>query len=548
MSEQQRLFAAIALSLGIFLVWQYFLVPPPPPRPASAPIATAPHVPEVPAPVTAPKVVSGTAGVVAPLDDERPAATPVPTEVVEEKQVSFETPLYRGTVSSRHGALVKLELARYLERAGDDGSRVPVSLVSAANATTQGEQATLELEVDGQRVEHLTLTSMAGKLTLTALRDEGLGVEVQITPRRDDYALDYAFVWRNGSTRPVSTNGALRFQLPVPADTSSMFAPQADVLGALCDVGGALERMHAKDLQEEAWKSPGPGRWGGLDRQYFVVAGSASDGQPVTCSAGADGTTMSLSILLGEQTVGAGEQRTRQLTLFAGPKRQQDLERVAVHLADSIEYDLWGLPLGFLARPMVFLLNLFHGWTTSWGMAIMLLTLVVKLLLFPVTYKSSVSMRRMQLLKPEMDKIKVRFEGDRERQQTELMKLYREKGVNPFGGCLPMLMQMPVWFALYRTLWTAVDLYQQSFLWVPDLTAKEPFPIMALVLGVLTFVQQKLTPTPDSQQAKVMLYVMPVMLTVFMIALPSGLVLYILINSVLTIAQQLVINRRQVSL
>ena len=152
-------------------------------------------------------------------------------------------------------------------------------------------------------------------------------------------------------------------------------------------------------------------------------------------------------------------------------------------------------------------------------------------------------MRRMQLIRPEIDGIKKRYPGDKERQQTEQIKLFKEKGVNPLGGCLPMLLQMPIWFALYRMLWTSVDLYQQPFLWIADLTTKEHFPFLALALGLVTIVQQKITPTAtDNQQAKIMMFVMPIMLTVFMIALPSGLVLYIFVNSILTIAQQLIIN------
>jgi YidC/Oxa1 family membrane protein insertase len=207
------------------------------------------------------------------------------------------------------------------------------------------------------------------------------------------------------------------------------------------------------------------------------------------------------------------------------------------------------MPLGFLARPMVFLLNVFHTWTTSWGIAILFLTVLVRLCLFPVTYKSSLSMRRMQLLKPELDRLKKQFEGDKERQQLEQMKLFKEKGVNPFGGCLPMLLQMPIWLTLYRTLWSAVDFYQQPFLWIPDLTAKEPMPFMAVGIAGLTFLQQKLQPTTmDSQQAKMMLYMMPAMMLLFMTQMPSGVVLYTLYGSVLTIFQQLAINKAKVRL
>ncbi len=534
MSEQQRLFAAIALSLGIFLVWQYFIVPPPKAPHKAAPVTVAAPVVVPPA---APATLEQAVPVVAPTLEAAPTAL-----------VTFATPLVSGTVSSERGALVQLDLSRYLERGEAKGTQKPVSLVPHAQEGTPAGQAVLDVDVGGEAVVGYTLVDRQGTLVLTRRTSSGVVAEVQITPRTDAYVLDYVVTLHNDGPEPATTRGALRFRLPVPKEKGSMFSPQADIVGALCDVGGSLKRLHASDLETQAWLSTQPGVWGGLDRQYFVVAAVATDAQTLGCEASATAEAMTLSLGLGEKTLAAGERVERKLALFVGPKRQQELERVSPLLAQAIDYNLWGIPLGFLSRPMVFLLNTFHGWTASWGMAIMLLTLLVKLILFPVTYKSAVSMRRMQLLKPEMDKLKVRFEGDRERQQVELMKLYREKGVNPFGGCLPMLMQMPVWFALYRTLWTAVDLYQQSFLWVPDLTAKEPFPIMALVLGALTFVQQKLTPTPDSQQAKIMLYVMPVMLTVFMIALPSGLVLYILVNSVLTIAQQLVINRRQVAL
>ena len=154
-------------------------------------------------------------------------------------------------------------------------------------------------------------------------------------------------------------------------------------------------------------------------------------------------------------------------------------------------------------------------------------------------------MRKMQLLKPELDKIKTRFPNDKEKQQMAQLKLMQEQGVNPLGGCLPMVLQMPVWFALYRALWSAVDLYQQSFLWIADLTQPEPFPVLAILVGGVTALQQKVTPTTgDPQQAKMMMIFMPIMLTVFMVALPSGLVFYVLVNSVLSIVQQVVINRR----
>jgi YidC/Oxa1 family membrane protein insertase len=302
-------------------------------------------------------------------------------------------------------------------------------------------------------------------------------------------------------------------------------------------------------------------RYMGLDRQYFMVAalaggpGSSAAVQPAvgaqakSCSMRRDKQMLQTELNFAQEAVAPGESFERHITVYAGPKRDAELGAVDAVLQDAIDYNIWYIPLGFLARPMVYFLGTFHDWTHSWGVAIMLLTLLVKATLFPVTYKSVLSMRKMQLLKPQLDALKTRFPDDRERQNMEQMKLFREKGVNPLGGCLPTLLQMPVWLALYRTLWSAVDLYHQSFLWIPDLTAKESFPTLALGLGALTVLQQRLTPmATDNQQAKVMMYVMPVMLTFLMVSLPSGLVLYIMFNTILTIIQQLAINRRAVAL
>ena len=193
---------------------------------------------------------------------------------------------------------------------------------------------------------------------------------------------------------------------------------------------------------------------------------------------------------------------------------------------------------------MVFLLNHFFALTHSWGAAIALLTLVVKALLFPVTYKSIISMRRMQAIKPELDKLRQTWAHDPERQNQEQLKMLRAHNANPLGGCLPAVLQMPVWLALYNMLRSAVDLYQQPFLWLKDLTLPEPFPFLALTIGALTLIQQKMTPVAtEGAQAKIIMYALPVLFTFFMFALPSGLVVYILVNSVLTIAQQLAINR-----
>ncbi len=181
----------------------------------------------------------------------------------------------------------------------------------------------------------------------------------------------------------------------------------------------------------------------------------------------------------------------------------------------------------------------------QWGVAIFLLTVTVKLLLLYWTYKSFVSMRGMSQLKPEMDKLKEKFGDDKQKMNAAMMDLYKRNNVSPLGGCLPMLIQMPVYIGLYRTIFATPDLYQAPlFLWITDLSMPDPYFVMPVLLGVIMIFQQRLTPTAmDSAQQKIMMWVMPIMFTGFMLFLPSGLVFYILVNSVLSIFQQMYIYR-----
>jgi YidC/Oxa1 family membrane protein insertase len=214
----------------------------------------------------------------------------------------------------------------------------------------------------------------------------------------------------------------------------------------------------------------------------------------------------------------------------------------SAHFGDVMEYRLWGLT-EWLARPMLAILKAVHFVVPSWGVAIILLTILIKLATWYPTQKSLKSMKSMAKLKPEMDKLKERFGDDKNKLNMATMELYKKHGVNPLGGCLPMLIQMPVYFALYSMLGNSVELYRSPFLWVHDLTAPDPYYILPLLTGVLMFLQQKTQPTPADQNQKTMMYAMPVMFTVFNLVWPAGLTIYILTNTVLTFLQQWLMNR-----
>jgi len=186
-------------------------------------------------------------------------------------------------------------------------------------------------------------------------------------------------------------------------------------------------------------------------------------------------------------------------------------------------------------------LRWFYELTHSWGIAIVLLTFVVKVATLPLTLKQMHSMKKMREINPEMQKIKAKYAEDRVKQGQEMQALFRRSGVNPLAGCLPTLVQLPIWFALYSMLSAAVELVHQKFLWLPDLTQQDPYFFLPLALGALMVVQNRLMPnTMDEAQAKMMRWLMPIMFTLFMLFLPSGLAVYIFANIVLSIVQTLI--------
>ncbi len=286
--------------------------------------------------------------------------------------------------------------------------------------------------------------------------------------------------------------------------------------------------------------------WGGTSCADDLHAAGQNIAENAVLPNGATGDAAAVSRLRARSV-----QRFSQ-ELYAGPKDLDELKAVGHNLQSAVDFGWFGL----IGRPMLWILNQAHDLTTSWPLAILMLTLLVKALLWPITAKSMRSMRAMQLIKPELDKMKAEQEakakkaGQDKADANEVnrltFELYKKHKVNPLGGCLPMVLQLPVYIALYRTIQSSVGLYNQPlFGWITDLTQKDPFYVLPLILGAVMFVQQKITPQAggDPAQQKMMLYFMPGIFTLMMLQLPSGLTLYILTNTLLGIAQTLYTNR-----
>ncbi|MCA9531952.1 MAG: membrane protein insertase YidC [Myxococcales bacterium] len=249
-----------------------------------------------------------------------------------------------------------------------------------------------------------------------------------------------------------------------------------------------------------------------------------------------DGTLLEARLVYPSVTIPPRGEHVFKATTYVGPKRFEALQAFGHGASEVVDLG-W---FSFIAKGLVELLRFIHAYVPNWGIAIILLTVIVKAVLWPLTAKSFSSMAKMRDLKPEMDRINELYADDREKKGAAIMELYRKNKINPLGGCLPSLLQTPIWFALYQSLSTNIELYHAPFaLWLTDLSAPDPYWVLPLLLGVLMFIQQVLTPVAaDPLQAKMMKFGMPAMITFFMLFLPAGLGLYMVTNSVLGIAQQ----------
>jgi YidC/Oxa1 family membrane protein insertase len=302
--------------------------------------------------------------------------------------------------------------------------------------------------------------------------------------------------------------------------------------------GRRLEITGYDKLREKAVVFSEP-KWGGFGDQYFVrvgVTGSA-DGARVVAERRGDA-----SAVVGIEIPMTGTPAEARLMLYFGPKDVDVLEAAAPSLRRAVDFGwFW-----FIALPLLRVLKASHTLTGNYGVDIILLTVLIKVLFWPLAQKSIVSMREMQKLQPQMAKLRERYKDDAQQLQKEMMELYRRHRVNPFSGCLPMLVQLPVFIGLYNTLINAIELRHAAFFWwVNDLSAPERLsvggigiPVLALAMGVSMLVQQWMTPASGDPTQRRIMMLMPVMFTFMFINFPSGLVLYWLVNNVLTIVQQ----------
>ena len=286
--------------------------------------------------------------------------------------------------------------------------------------------------------------------------------------------------------------------------------------------------------------------WAGFGHTYFFIALVPDNGAQHKISVRQAGAALVAAV--------AGPAGNGRYTLFVGPKELGLLQSVGKGIERSIDFGYFG----FVSIPFLYVLHFFHRFTASYGLDIIILTVLIKLLLWPLTHKSMVSMKAMGKLAPQMEKLKEKFAGDKEKLNREIMELYKRNGVNPLGGCLPMLLQFPVFIGLYNALSTPIELRHAPFLWIKDLSRPDwqslPFtvgdwhlgiPILTILMGASMFLQQWMTPSAGDPNQRKMMMLMPLMFTFMFVSFPAGLTVYWLVNNVLSIVQQYWINRAE---
>ncbi len=334
-------------------------------------------------------------------------------------------------------------------------------------------------------------------------------------------------------------------------EEGGFFASRSPAIShGICVWNDEVERVDREDAL--AGRGFGPGvKLAGIENQYFanVVAVEGEPAERCTLRSsdrgGSEedphGSLFETTLVYPRASVAAGETYAVRALAYLGPKDTEALAAAGHGLSVVVDRGWFSA----VAEWLVALLGLIQGFVGNWGLAIILMTVLVRIALFPLTWKSFQSMARMRVLKPEMDRVNQLYKDDPQKKGAAIMELYRKHKISPLGGCLPMVLQMPIWFAFYASLSTNTELYHANFaLWYTDLSAPDPYFVLPITVGALMFVQQKITPTAmDATQAKIMMYFMPIMITSFLLFLPAGLCLYMVTNSVLGISQQQWIHR-----
>ncbi len=444
------------------------------------------------------------------------------------------TPLLTMEWTSRGGRLTKVLLNKFKKTI--DKKSPPIDLLSQ-----EGEKATVLL-CDGCNFtlpgdENYSLVSETDHSLLYEAIYDHFVIQKFYEWKPDNYLINLRVTLENKS------GSELHGRLGIGWKAKQIPLPEKKGLGFLKGPGNQRS-FHYKlgnnvvhGVKEEEAQVEGFIPWVGLEDRYFLISlisQRVSSDETLRLQKGVD--VLSMSLYPSEIVVPSQSKQEESYSFYLGPKERESLLVAGVGLEDAVDYG-W---FTFLAIPILKLLQIFYVGIKNWGVAILLLTLLVKILMNPLTIKSMKQMKGMQKLQPKLAALKEKYKNDKQRLNMETMQLFKTHKVNPMGGCLPMVLQMPIYIALYKVLYNSIELYHAPFVgFYRDLSAPDPYFILPILLGVAMLIQQKLTPSATTDPAqKQMMMIMPIMFTAFMLFLPLGLVLYIFVNTATGVLQQ----------
>ena len=523
----KRTILAVALSALVIVAWGYFFQPQETPNQAQETVARD----------------SGQIDTAFPAGAEPPVVAPSFTPSAG-RDVVVETPLYKAVFNSAGGVLTSFELNNYMNTLDPGSGRVnlvgsealgvgPLGLLWQdqgtwrAESSQWGEPSSEKLNVmDGPKT--LTFSGSFGGLAITRT--------MRFVP--DTYLIEETVTLVNTTDTHIS--GRLGFNVASAplTDKDDRYNPTRV---SFMDVKGVDNESDREDLGKGFKRGDGL-KWGAIQSNYFAIALAPEDGDLTMKSKFTDEL---FRMVVDKDGIGLapGTQREISSSYYFGPVISKYLDNAPNELGSLVTYGFFDV----IAIPLLRGLDYIHAIVGNWGVAIILLTVFIKLVFWPLSQKSYKSMNKMKKIQPLMAKVREQHKDDRQKMNEEMMRLYKTYKVNPAGGCLPMLLQIPVFFGLYQALLGSVELRHASFIpnlpftdmvWLADLSAKDPYYITPLIMGATMFLQQKMTPSPgDPTQAKIMMF-MPVIFTFLFLNFPAGLVVYWLVNNVLSIAQQ----------
>jgi YidC/Oxa1 family membrane protein insertase len=568
---EKRTLLAIALSFLVILIWQFFFTPKP-----MKPVKGKGEKTEA----QAPALSKGEKIVQQPLKEEAPLPGPVEkSEVIKPSQeITVTTSLYTAVFTTNGARLKSFKLHHYWNQieepkvvrffkrmfsgkevqGGEQGN--PPDVFQELIPPTLKEEWPLKVDFRGENGQTLlpvtfevntdalvlSKNNPQGEIIFSALSPPGIKLLKRFTFSWDQYPIGFDVSILNPTQEKLTGEAQVEwlhsFDLLTQGGKSSFFSTPPNLYSFVYFVNDNLVKSVLKDIKEDKVFS-GNIRWAGFEDRYFISSFIPQEGKGVELKLSKPSDTAILAMMVHPQlTVPSQGGEYLHYRLYLGPKDLSLLEAQKVGLEKTMNFGWFDI----VAKPLLVSLKFFNRYVHNYGIAIIILTILIKILFWPLTHTSFKSMKDMQKIQPEIAKLREKYKNNKEELNKKIMELYRTHKVNPLGGCLPLLLQIPVFFALYRVLLDSIELRHASFIsfWINDLSGKDPTYISPLLMGASMFIQQKMTPTTgDPTQAKMMLF-MPVIFTFMFLNFPSGLVIYWLVNNVLSIGQQIYINKR----